>query len=143
MTSKTPQEISKEYYSFVDRFIQSDFEDDKLLGKFYTDFSIAENMAEIVVRNYSIDHFLSTIRLIDPFCGDGRLIIKLAFSLWFWSSLYCLMFRTIYALSFSNIEIILISREDNVSKYSFSIIPSRLDLSKIDALNTREIKTVP
>ena len=30
-----------------------------------------------------------------------------------------------------------------ISKYSFSIIPSRLDLSKIDVLKTREIKTVP
>lgn len=77
MTNKTPQELSKEYYLFVDRFIQSDFEDNKLLGKFYTDFSIAESMVETLVRNYSIDRFLSTLRLIDPFCGDGRLIIKL------------------------------------------------------------------
>lgn len=81
MTIKTPQEISKEYYSFVDRFIQSDFEDDKLLGKFYTDFSIAESMSEILVRNYTADRFSPTLRLIDPFCGDGRLIIKLLFAL--------------------------------------------------------------
>ena len=33
---KTPHELSEEYYQFVDEFTQTDFEDEKLLGKFYT-----------------------------------------------------------------------------------------------------------
>ena len=41
MPFKTSHEISADYYQFVDEFTQSDFEDEKLLGKFYTDYDIA------------------------------------------------------------------------------------------------------
>ena len=41
---KTPQELSSEYYQFVNSFTQTDFEDEKMLGKFYTDYDIAESM---------------------------------------------------------------------------------------------------
>lgn len=41
MAIKTPHEISEDYYQFVNKFTQSDFEDEKLLGKFYTNYDIA------------------------------------------------------------------------------------------------------
>lgn len=58
-------------------FTQTDFEDQKLLGKFYTDFKIAESIAEAIKENYIIDAFARDIKIIDPFCGDGRLIVAL------------------------------------------------------------------
>ena len=77
MIEKTPYELSREYYHFVNNFIETDFEDEKILGKFYTDSVIAESMIQIIGNNLKKDRFVSTIRIIDPFCGDGRLIIKL------------------------------------------------------------------
>ena len=47
MSIKTPNEISEAYYQFVDEFTQSDFEDEKLLGKFYTDYDIAGSMMRL------------------------------------------------------------------------------------------------
>ena len=55
-------------------FAQTSFEDDKLLGKFYTDFTVAKRMVETIVENVKLDVFSKDIKLIDPFCGDGRLI---------------------------------------------------------------------
>ena len=77
MLTKTPQEISREYYQFAENFIQTDFEDEKFLGKFYTDYDIANKMMQILCKNYILNLFSSDIRIIDPFCGDGRLIISL------------------------------------------------------------------
>ena len=77
MPIKTPNEISAAYYQFVDEFTQSDFEDEKLLGKFYTDYDIAGSMMRLVSNRYVCDTFSSELRIIDPFCGDGRLIISL------------------------------------------------------------------
>lgn len=77
MPIKTPHELSEEYYQFVDEFTQTDFEDDKLLGKFYTDRDIAASMMQVLSRRYAGDTFSSKIYIIDPFCGDGRLIISL------------------------------------------------------------------
>lgn len=77
MPIKTPNEISAAYYQFVDEFTQSDFEDEKLLGKFYTDFDIAGSMMRLLSKSYVRDAFSSELRIIDPFCGDGRLIISL------------------------------------------------------------------
>ena len=77
MLTKTPQEISREYYQFAENFIQTDFEDEKFLGKFYTDYDIANKMMQILCKNYILNPFSSDIRIIDPFCGDGRLIISL------------------------------------------------------------------
>ena len=77
MPIKTPLEISTDYYQFVDEFTQSDFEDEKLLGKFYTDYDIAQSMMRMLSQRYVYDTFASELRIIDPFCGDGRLIVSL------------------------------------------------------------------
>ena len=77
MPIKTPNEISAAYYQFVDEFTQSDFEDEKLLGKFYTDYDIAGSMMRLLSKRYVCDTFSSELHIIDPFCGDGRLIISL------------------------------------------------------------------
>lgn len=77
MQTKTPHEISADYYQFVDGFTQSTFEEDKILGKFYTDYEIAESMMQMLIRCYMYDAFSSELRIIDPFCGDGRLIVCL------------------------------------------------------------------
>lgn len=77
ISSKAPHELSEEYYQFVDAFTQTDFEDEKILGKFYTDFDIAGSMMRLLSKCYVCDTFSSELRVIDPFCGDGRLIISL------------------------------------------------------------------
>ena len=55
MPIKTPHEISSDYYQFVNEFTQSDFENEKLLGKFYTDFDIAGSMMRILSQHYVSD----------------------------------------------------------------------------------------
>ena len=77
MPFKTSHEISADYYQFVDEFTQSDFEDEKLLGKFYTDYDIAGSMMRLLSQRYIYNSFSSELRIIDPFCGDGRLIVSL------------------------------------------------------------------
>lgn len=42
--------LSEEYYKFMSDFAQTSFEDDKLLGKFYTDFTVAKRMVETIVE---------------------------------------------------------------------------------------------
>ena len=75
--NKTPKELSRDYYQFVNSFTQTDFEDNKMLGKFYTDFGIAESMIQTICETYKPCRFFSELRIIDPFCGDGRLIVAL------------------------------------------------------------------
>lgn len=77
ISSKAPHELSEEYYQFVDAFTQTDFEDEKILGRFYTDSDIAASMMRVLSQYYVYDTFSSELRIIDPFCGDGRLIISL------------------------------------------------------------------
>lgn len=77
LSSKAPHELSEEYYQFVDAFTQTDFEDEKILGKFYTDSDIAASMMRVLSQYYVYDTFSSELRIIAPFCGDGRLIISL------------------------------------------------------------------
>lgn len=69
--------FSNPYYDFLDNFAQSEYESAKLLGKFYTDYTVAEEMIDRVVAELEQHNETESIRIIDPFCGDGRLIIKL------------------------------------------------------------------
>lgn len=48
MLIKTPRELSEEYYQFIDGFTKTDFEGEKLLGKFYTDYGIAKSDPDVV-----------------------------------------------------------------------------------------------
>lgn len=89
MPVNAPYEISANYYRFVNEFTQSDFEDEKLLGKFYTDYDVAENMMQILSQLCVYDTFSSELRIIDPFCGDGRLILSLLSALQKSGKLFC------------------------------------------------------
>ena len=77
MRKKAPSELSEEYYQFVETFTQTDFEDEKILGKFYTNHDIATSMMRLISQFYVRDNDSSDIHVIDPFCGDGRLIVSL------------------------------------------------------------------
>lgn len=67
------QIFSNQYYDFVDSFAKSDFESGKILGKYYTEVSIAESMIKDLLIQYKLPDN-TTIRVIDPYCGDGRLV---------------------------------------------------------------------
>lgn len=69
--------FSNPYYGFINDFAQSEYENAKLLGKFYTDYNVAEEMIGRVVSEISLHVHKNILRIIDPFCGDGRLILKL------------------------------------------------------------------
>jgi Alw26I/Eco31I/Esp3I family type II restriction m6 adenine DNA methyltransferase len=77
MSNKSSHEISEEYYRFIDGFVQTDFEKEKLLGQFYTDFDISNGMVQDLCNNYKPNPFSTGLRIIDPFCGDGRLVLSL------------------------------------------------------------------
>ena len=61
-----PIELSREYYKFIDAFSQTEYEDEKLLGKFYTDYSVADNMIDIVLENIEWEEYRKGIKVIDP-----------------------------------------------------------------------------
>ena len=77
MLSEFAKKTSEEYYHFIDSFSKTDFESEKLLGKFYTDYDTADDMCAEVVSYLTDNHTQKNIKIIDPFCGDGRLITKL------------------------------------------------------------------
>ncbi|WP_427113080.1 Alw26I/Eco31I/Esp3I family type II restriction adenine-specific DNA-methyltransferase [Megasphaera sueciensis] len=66
--------FSNQYYEFINKFVKSDFENSKMLGKFYTDLSIAKRLITDLLSQYEFPIGSNRIRIIDPFCGDGRLI---------------------------------------------------------------------
>ncbi len=68
------QIFSNQYYNFVDSFAKSDFESGKILGKYYTEVSIAEHMISDLLMQYKLPDNMTKLRVIDPYCGDGRLI---------------------------------------------------------------------
>lgn len=69
--------FSNHYYKFIDDFAKTDYESSKLLGKFYTDFKVADEMIERVISAINSLNKNDVVNIIDPFCGDGRLIISL------------------------------------------------------------------
>ena len=54
--------LSEEYYKFMSDFAQTSFEYDKLLGKFYTDFTVAKRMVETIVESVKLDVFSRDIK---------------------------------------------------------------------------------
>ena len=70
---KTPKELSSEYYQFVNSFTQTSFEDEKMLGKFYTDHDIAESMIHIIRDIYKPDSIhVCVILIYRGFSVNGR-----------------------------------------------------------------------
>lgn len=69
------QVFSNQYYEFVEKLVKNDFEDSKVLGKFYTDTTVAGRMVEELLSKFKCRKEI--IRIIDPFCGDGRLVAVL------------------------------------------------------------------
>ena len=57
MINKSPDELSRDYYQFVSEFTQTEFEDEKILGKFYTDIDITQNMIQLLTANYCSGSF--------------------------------------------------------------------------------------
>lgn len=75
--TNNPIELSQKYYSFISTFSRTEYEDEKLLGKFYTDNTVADNMINTILENIEWKEYSNTIKVVDPFCGDGRLILML------------------------------------------------------------------
>jgi len=69
--------FSNQYYEFLDRFVQTKHENEKVLGKYYTNFNVAVNMIKELLEKEEILKISSSLKVIDPFCGDGRLIVIL------------------------------------------------------------------
>ena len=69
--------FSNPYYGFIEEFAQSEYESAKLLGKFYTDYSVAKEMIGRVTEKLPETYREKELRIIDPFCGDGRLVAEL------------------------------------------------------------------
>ena len=67
--------FSNDYYSQLKQFSKSGFETTKLLGQFYTHYTVIRNMVTSLKDRLSFPY--SNLSIIDPFCGDGRLIVEL------------------------------------------------------------------
>lgn len=66
--------FSNNYYKSLESFSQSGFETVKLLGQFYTNYHVVKNMVQQLVNR--IQFPCRKLSIIDPFCGDGRLIVE-------------------------------------------------------------------
>ena len=76
MENKIGNRISAEYYSFLKKHTQTTYQDTKLLGKYYTDCSVAADLVDTIVQHIN-NSDCTDLKIIDPFCGDGRLILLL------------------------------------------------------------------
>ena len=65
--------FSKHYYGSLANYSQSEFETAKILGQFYTHYNVADTMIDNLFEVLRSD--FEQISIIDPFCGDGRLIV--------------------------------------------------------------------
>ena len=63
---------SRDYYEFISSFVLTKKEDEKTLGKFYTNPGVTNLLISAVFEVLMINK--DSISIIDPFCGDGRLI---------------------------------------------------------------------
>ena len=69
--------FSSPYYSFIEELSGTSFERKKLLGSFYTDYRVADELVNrMISAAQSSLIYSSEISIIDPFCGDGRLVVK-------------------------------------------------------------------
>lgn len=62
------------YYKFLSTFATSQFEIRKLLGQFYTDYTVTDELNCRILETESSIWSKQQISVVDPFCGDGRLI---------------------------------------------------------------------
>lgn len=65
---------SSAYYGCLNSFSRSDFETTKLLGRFFTNHRVADTMIHDLFERIDLSN--DKITIIDPFCGDGRLIVS-------------------------------------------------------------------
>lgn len=66
--------FSNSFYKKLEEYSRSGFETAKLLGQFYTNHIVIKNMLNSLVSKLSFP--VDKISVIDPFCGDGRLIVE-------------------------------------------------------------------
>jgi DNA (cytosine-5)-methyltransferase 1 len=69
---KYERSASKNYYAFLKKYFSSDYTKfSKLIGRFYTNEFIYTELVEAMLT-----HFITgqEVKIIDPFCGDGRLV---------------------------------------------------------------------
>lgn len=67
--------FSKQYYDCIEKFATNDFETAKILGQYYTNIDVAKKMITSVIDNFDFEKHNSSIKIIEPFCGDGRLVV--------------------------------------------------------------------
>jgi Alw26I/Eco31I/Esp3I family type II restriction m6 adenine DNA methyltransferase len=77
MDNEFGNKISAEYYSFLRKYTKTTYQDTKLLGKYYTDFSVADDIVNTIDLQIINKNDYADIKIIDPFCGDGRLVLLL------------------------------------------------------------------
>jgi len=66
-------DTSKKYYSFLkEQFSVDERNYSKLIGRFYTNEFIYNELIQTMINHITTDY--TALRIIDPFCGDGRLV---------------------------------------------------------------------
>ncbi len=73
LNQKREYEASENYYSFLkEHFSIEEGNYSKLIGRFYTNEFIYTDLIETMIDHIATDY--TTLHIIDPFCGDGRLV---------------------------------------------------------------------